>query len=75
MQEAEGQSKRERVMDGLQNMRESLGRIFGTALGITTALFMTIWFANALTYYGEVLLTTAVSHLAIQMLVLNRNPA
>ena len=61
MQELEGQGKQERIKDSLRNMRESLGRIFGSSLGITTALFMTIWFANALTYYGEVLLTTAVS--------------
>lgn len=61
VQEVEGQGMKERLVDGLQNMRESMGRIFGSSLGITTALFMIIWFANALTYYGEVLLTTAVS--------------
>lgn len=35
--------------------------IFKSALGITTGLLMFIWFVNALTYYGEVLLTTTVS--------------
>lgn len=60
MQEEKGQGKKGLLVDGLKTMKQSMRRIFGSSFGITTALFMIIWFANALTYYGEVLLTTAV---------------
>lgn len=50
----------------VRQAREVIGRmiksIFGSNLGVTTVLLMVIWFANALTYYGEVLLTVTVSH-------------
>ena len=38
----------------------ALSSVFTAGLALTTSLLMFIWFSNALTYYGEVLLTTTV---------------
>ena len=53
---------------GLQSLSAALWeiglgfrRLMGRSLRRTSLLLMIIWFANALTYYGLVLLTTTVS--------------
>jgi hypothetical protein len=75
VQEATDHGEKGRLVGGLKNVKESTCRIFGSSLGITTALLMIIWFANALTYYGEVLLTTAVIPLFVhQDININMGP-
>ena len=41
-------------------MRAAFAAVFSPQLRRTTALLYAIWFVNALTYYGLVLLTTAL---------------
>ncbi|GAB4823994.1 hypothetical protein N2152v2_011040 [Parachlorella kessleri] len=44
----------------LQEMRGAFGQLYGPRLRQTTLLLYVIWFVNAITYYGLVLLTTAL---------------
>lgn len=52
---------RSSLSEGWRSFRSSISLLLHSSLGVTTGLFMFIWFVNALTYYGEVLLTTTVS--------------
>lgn len=54
-----------RGLKGCTSFAQSTRMIFRYPLGITTGLFLFIWFVNALTYYCEVLLTTTVSLLRL----------
>ena len=51
---------RRRLRGALHAMRAAFATVFSPQLRRTTALLYAIWFVNALTYYGLVLLTTAL---------------
>lgn len=61
MKDVQRSSRWQQVKGLLLSSWHSLASVFTSSLGLTTALLMFIWFANALTYYGEVLLTVTVS--------------
>lgn len=48
------------LSDALWLLYGALGKLFAPRLRRSSLLLMVIWFANALTYYGLVLLTTTV---------------
>ena len=61
----------QRTKEGLMSQKQQLSApfvalwrsllsVFSSTLRLTTGLLLFIWFANALTYYAEVLLTVTV---------------
>ena len=56
----EGKTRWQQAAAVVRSAGNALSSVFTAGLALTTSLLMFIWFSNALTYYGEVLLTTTV---------------
>ena len=56
----EGKTRWQQAAAVVKSAGNALSSVFTAGLALTTSLLMFIWFSNALTYYGEVLLTTTV---------------
>lgn len=59
-EESQGASWTQPVVAVLKSVRYALRQVFGERLARTTGILWLVWFANATTYYGLVLLTTSL---------------